>query len=323
MSRRTRRIAVVSSVVGLFGCSGGNQPAGDSTALVELAHLSAALLQSCDQSFQRCQCASNLGTVDGDVTCIAVDEYELSQDVTRVSEMVQRGAVRFDGHVAAVCLQELRDADCDVETPPCGGLGEVLWRSATPIVPLGGDCASAFECADGACGRRDGNAVLGTCVPDGEGDPCIVWCGDGVQVSSDGEIPASCTLSCFDGLSPTGPGKACICERTQPFGVAIGQPCADAAQPCVEDAWCDVDADVCVQRGRLGSSCIDTYARFREHGDAKWLEPSCTDGLYCDPSTSTCTTKTASGTTCDSGGPPDQCATQCGAGGRCVPTLCQ
>jgi len=306
-------------VVALPACGGGDTEA--TAPALTPAELSSAIEAACDASFARCGCAASLGTAE-DQTCVAVESYILGEDIARLSEMLQRGAITYDGEVVAACLEQLAAADCDTPSPPCGGLRNVLWEAVTPAVPLGGACATTFECAEGACARPDGTQPLGHCVSAGEGDPCVVWCGDAVQVSSDGEVPASCTKSCINRLSPSGPWDACTCERLPLPGKTVGEACVDAPEPCVDDAWCDPESDRCVPLGELGAPCADGFALFRD-GRVPYPVPTCVQGLFCDPATSTCVAQKTSSDACDTGTPHDQCANGCGIDGHCVPRMCR
>ena len=146
---------------------------------------------------------------------------------------------------------------------PCEQLAAGVFPACvTPgTVELGAPCSFSSQCASLSCG---GDQDCGMCVVSGhEGDSC-----------ANGGLCAG-QLLCTDGT----------CVVPSLTGLAVGQPCSDAARMyCQSGLRCDAATSKCAEYPTLGMSCADTR--------------SCLGDAYCDIDSVICTAFPGEGMPC-------------------------
>lgn len=204
--------------------------------------------------------------------------------------------------VGSVCTEATLYQPCTT-SDSCPSLTECearLGRVCRDPSMLGAACRTHVECGEGAycdesvsppaCALRGGAGVP---CPYGE-DQCMrgMICDTRVVppvCASPGALGASCAIGSGPGVDGCEPGLSCV-AGTCATPPTDGQPCADDGE-CAEGLACRLDATTgasrCASLGLSGETCTSLG----------W-QNECAAGLYCDPATTTCTSRRTLGDPC-------------------------
>jgi hypothetical protein len=218
-----------------------------------------------------------LGTTCGEFASAAACEEATCFDVVpaSVQDELEAGTVKFDGEIAAACLERLRGLACqtgedfrfDFDNPCDAFVGTVADGEPCPCIDnKAGDYPTCLTCASGRCSDGEGICAFSTRQP---GEPCRSDdCADGEYCAADGECKArlaegaTCQPGEIDPCAigtlcyPDGEGAACkrppatgeACTPSQAFG---GDDCLDGPK----GAFCDPEELVCKAPGQPGEAC--------------------------------------------------------------------
>jgi hypothetical protein len=192
-------------------------------------------------------------------------------DLRRATDGIAAGRLRYDGEAAATCLGAGRDAICSGLPFTDASCARVF----VGLVPEGGHCTGAHDCAGGAScdGPCNAGCCDGTCGAPVTPSPAPVLSPIGGPCTSHPDcVPtAYCERDGTCHALPDAAGEHCLfgctygdlyCDvssETCLAYAAIGAAC-DAAHPCVPgDSFCGDDGS-CHPRPGAGEAC-DTMAR--------------------------------------------------------------
>jgi hypothetical protein len=169
--------------------------------------------------------------------------------------------VQLDPINAEECLAFVKENPCKSSSPFIGPCDALFYG---PVQP-GGQCQVRTDCFHPPGGSADCEG--GWCRLRGAlGDPCYGTCSyadDVAMCFPDGAPTAVSNCHTVDGLYCDPTSKKCA--ALIPVG---GSGCADSPDACLQEAYCDMDADQCVARGSAGSECSSSE--------------ECADKTYCD-----------------------------------------
>lgn len=162
--------------------------------------------------------------------CVARLDISLAPSFAMIEAGVERGAIVYDGALAARCLEQFERTTCEAFSeslaPGATGLTECaeVFRG---LVEAGGECETSLECESRFCDTiGEGPATCRGIA--GEGEPCSdAICGQGFYCDVTAS-PAVCTASREIGAACTSPLQCSTlaCE---------GGVCARRAPLCVPD----------------------------------------------------------------------------------------
>jgi hypothetical protein len=273
MKRTLASLALTLFVGGsmLVGCgpdtkntSSGNPPSGP----IALENLSQALAQSyCELAFSCCTAMEqavifedlNMVPKTAEECTASSKEFYDSLVLADIKASVDAGRVKYDGALAATCLDKIEGQCNSLATGGVGGDAECN-AVFVGLVADGGDCVDSQDCAtkDSFCTKAQG-AMMGKCeAPAKEGESCATtFCADGL-VCDFGAMTQTC-------IKPIADGQMCTSDFS-----------------CISE-YCDSATGTCSQPKPVGSDCSSPQA--------------CKDS-YCDFQTSKCTALKADGEAC-------------------------
>jgi len=230
-------------------------------------------------------------------------------DTRRAADALSLGRLAYDPEAAAECLAAGRAAACPAPAfadPSCD-------RVFVGLVPQGGACAGAFDCAgDGECLEPvcDAGCCSGTCGPAPPADPPLAPVGATCRTHFDCVETAYCEVDGRCHELPRNAGDHCLfgCWYGDLYCDAGSETCrlhAATGEPCGADRRCNPNHDfcdgTCRPRPGAGEPC---------DGDTRFCVPGtrCLEGR-CAPR----------GTVGDACAVDDDCDVGCDvAAGRCV-----
>lgn len=241
------------SVVLISACGGGGGksiPLGDLGDALEKALCDMAI--DCGTIADRAECTGDL-------------------DTRQIEASVMAGKIRYDGALAARCLDAFSRA-CSVPFVDDDSCDAVFMGT----LPLGGACLSNAECASARCDTSacdvDAACCRGTCI---EARPTIPVGGKCAVAD------ATCAKGSYcDYVTPSA-DSVCKLIESKPEGQAC-----DGARACAAGLFCNDETKVCARFPKRGEACVpDQYNC-----------PYASD--YCDEGTLVCTPKKAVGQPC-------------------------
>lgn len=212
-----------------------------------------------------CDMAIDCGSITDRAECIG------DLDTRQLEASVKAGKVRYDGVLAAQCLDDF-SRSCSmpfVDDDSC----DAVFKGT---LALGAACLSNVECASARCDTSDCDpdaaCCRGACI---EALPTIPVGGKCATVDATCEKGAYC-----DYVTPSEQSTCKLIERKPE-----GQAC-DGARACATGLFCNEETKVCTRFPKRGEACDpDQYNC-----------PYASD--YCDTETLVCTPKKAVGAPC-------------------------
>lgn len=179
---------------------------------------------------------------------------------------MKRGDTSFDEVTAAVCVDAIAQASCDVTSQSQRTLWGVCAQSVMGTRGDGASCSESFECRSQSCARVTCHEVCcpGTCSksvpaePARLGESCLnadcgldgfcdhqTWTCQGLKpAGASCQITDECAFGLACGLAP-----GTVCQGLPALGEACTGSCHD------EGAWCDPRSATCVKLLFAGEPC--------------------------------------------------------------------
>jgi len=265
--RRQSFPGIVVCLTLALGCSdtttgggGGGGDGGSSGNTIALEALPAAYYGALCGALYRCPTLPEGGTAlaifRNEATCVQRAGSLAGANLDDLVTAVRAGRVRYDGAVAARCLQEVtaRCAQSDAE------LARICRGAFTGTLAVGAGCWRSEECTEGYCDHETGSArqCPGVCRPSvAAGGACSV----ARQCAGWGDGSGACLGGTCVAVSPGAPAAAGgACGLVQAGASAIAVECM-AGSVCVNNR-CEavVAADAPCMRGQpcaTGHVCVE------------------------------------------------------------------
>lgn len=300
------------ALVMLPACGGSNDDDDGSGGTLALGDLPRALAEAQCGLYQKC--LGDLYTVFlGAEDCVTLTERSIENgELAQLEAAVDSGDVKYDGHAAKTCLDQISARGCDAllerENAACD-------QAVEGNVAIGADCDFDFQCqgqafcdvassCPGKCTARQ--AAGSSCTDDDQ-------CADGLLCSDKTNAciaPVSAGATCGGASAPPcAPSYLCAGEdedagtsgtckaSNEVFTAAAGQACSfKTGALCVPSAACTIDdlanlSGTCAVKAAAGGTCTRAS-----------IPPQCPSDQYCagagaDPE-GTCTVLPADGEPC-------------------------
>jgi len=212
--RCTVGLALVATT--FAACGGGGGYSG-SSAPVPVEQTATPWAQTvCGQNF-KCASKADIGQTNLN-GCLQVDQMVWQSLATSVKTDEAKGRVSYDPALMGMCLSTLYHETCDQWT---AGLTHDVWcrEAFTPMVAVGGTCASDVECVGGYCNGADLSAT-----PPKEG-VCAALLADG----------AACNFGDRCSVSQGCDATTMMCAPLKAGGTACASDDECASQHCNPD----------------------------------------------------------------------------------------
>jgi hypothetical protein len=333
-------------LVGFVACSGKSSSTSSSSGASSGSGSSSGTTgvtaaQRCQQ-LATAECTHNqtCGILDPAQYNLCVNDFacsNLSLETLQDSE-VDAGLLSYDANALSACVTDIQTADCSLTGAQAAKLSNHCPAIAVGTVTIGGNCELSGECIQGSNGatcQRNTSGCGGTCVS----DLISGACGDGLPPPATGFFcapDAGVVVQGGNGVSCTSDTDCALPLHC--IGIFTQRTCGQAGNagsgaPCHSDPECgpgvscfgdesDGGPGTCLQEMGPGGSCAWVFtdggtSSYRD-GGPRPQGRLCKQGLYCDPTTITCTALSSINDPCNTdGGAPYCLLGACGSAGTC------
>jgi hypothetical protein len=321
---RLIRLVPWAFVLGLAAACGGSESGRDSGGTgIPLEELPAKYAEAACAAYDSC-IGDLLGIFRPGEDCVKNAKIQFEEELANLSELVDKGRVKYHGTRAQACLDEVAAGGCSllIERAPAS-----CEEALVGTLAEGEDCELDEECAGeqyckvaAACPGKCASLEQAGAPCSGNGD-CIsgLTCGETgrcVAAAKSGEACKQGEPDCVPGYICLGddaaqktPGTCIALDRA--FAGKSGDDCSLAEQWCGGDLVCEIKSITpvsgdCVAKVGTGDACRAAFP------------DQCPDDEYCVLDTTTpldlfdglCTSKPEAGEPCGKGlgGNPEICA---------------
>lgn len=287
----------------IAACGGSSDEGGGAGGSVAVGDLPAEVAKAQCSLYEKCFGGLATLFLKGEDCQKVLEERAKNGELGQLGTAVGSGKVKYDGAMAAKCLQEIAARACSELT---NRLSASCDAAAEGSAAVGEDCSYDFDCKgtafckySGACPGKctDRQAAGGSCTQD---DDC-----------QDGLVCGNLTNAC---VKPAGPGE----------------PCGGGVQPeCAPTLFC-VGADAQSKQAGTCKALSETFAA--KSGESCSFQDGtlCTTDLSCaysapPPAKGACTARVGSGGACKRLAVPSMCPTgeYCEASGTSLDGTCK